>query len=472
MYLNRNAGSSTEKGEAAMTNGRYFVLSMTCLAVLSGLWACRPRDDVRARDDAARPEAGVQPGPGVTTGDAWITTRVQARYFAEPDVRGRAVGVTTEDGVVTLRGRVESEHERQQAIRIAREIDGVRDVRDELSVAGEAPAATTGDRAPAAPDARPAEPGRERDEPAIGERVSSAWITTKIRAQYFTDPDVRGREIDVTASNGIVTLTGQVESERARQQALAIARETEGVVRVEDRLQLVPEAPDRTPADREPIDREPIDREPAERQPVDREPIDREADRELPAPAEPERTPGEAATPAAVSDADLVTRVQSRLHQEEDLRGHQLEVRAENGVVTLTGAVRSERLRQQSLEVARRTEGVRDIRDELEVRPDTDRDARPTEPAPRVEPPGTGDRAREAGEQIEDGWVTTKIQAKYFLDRDLKGRDIDVTTSNGVVTLSGTVPSEEARQQALAIARETDGAQQVVDRLTVEPVAR
>jgi hyperosmotically inducible periplasmic protein len=168
-------------------------------------------------------------------------------------------------------------------------------------------------------------------------------------------------------------------------------------------------------------------------------------------------------------------RVQSRFYQDEDIRGDDLEVRAESGVVTLIGKVRNERVRQHAVEVARRTEGVRDVRDELKVGPEAPRDpvtaepGRPEAPADRPETGREPHETRGVGEHIEDGWITTKIQSRYFLDRDLKGRDIDVTTQNGVVTLSGTVQSEAARQQALAIARETDGVGQVVDRLTVKP---
>lgn len=69
---------------------------------------------------------------------------------------------------------------------------------------------------------------------------------------------------------------------------------------------------------------------------------------------------------------------------------------------------------------------------------------------------------------IEDGALTSKIKAKMALDDTVKAVDLDVDTRGGVVTLTGTVRSETERQRALALARETDGVTQVIDRLQLK----
>jgi hypothetical protein len=63
-------------------------------------------------------------------------------------------------------------------------------------------------------------------------------VRTKVQAQFFTDPGVKGRNIDVTTANGVVTLSGKVDSEAARRRAIEIARGTEGVRDVEDHLRV------------------------------------------------------------------------------------------------------------------------------------------------------------------------------------------------------------------------------------------
>jgi hyperosmotically inducible periplasmic protein len=76
-----------------------------------------------------------------------------------------------------------------------------------------------------------------------------------------------------------------------------------------------------------------------------------------------------------------------------------------------------------------------------------------------------GERATEA---LSDGAVTAKIKSKMALDDLVRARDIDVDTTDGNVTLSGRVHSEEERQRALALARETAGVRTVVDRLQLK----
>jgi len=79
--------------------------------------------------------------------------------------------------------------------------------------------------------------------------------------------------------------------------------------------------------------------------------------------------------------------------------------------------------------------------------------------------------AREAGtrvaEAVEDGAITAKIKSKMALDDYVRARDIDVDTSDGLITLSGTLRSEAERERAVQLARETEGVKTVIDALQV-----
>jgi hyperosmotically inducible protein len=77
--------------------------------------------------------------------------------------------------------------------------------------------------------------------------------------------------------------------------------------------------------------------------------------------------------------------------------------------------------------------------------------------------------SKEAREALGDAALSTKIKAKMALDDKVKARDLSVSTTDGVVTVSGTVRSEAERERALQLARETDGVRRVVDRTTLEP---
>jgi osmotically-inducible protein OsmY len=71
---------------------------------------------------------------GETIDDTTITTRVKTAMLNDPAVGGLRIDVDTFKGAVTLSGRVKSESERQQAIALARMVDGVTQVKDALQV--------------------------------------------------------------------------------------------------------------------------------------------------------------------------------------------------------------------------------------------------------------------------------------------------------------------------------------------------
>jgi hypothetical protein len=68
--------------------------------------------------------------------DAGVTSKVKAQLAADDLVKAHSVDVDTREHIVTLRGDVVNEAARQQAIRIARNTEGVEDVVDELRIVG------------------------------------------------------------------------------------------------------------------------------------------------------------------------------------------------------------------------------------------------------------------------------------------------------------------------------------------------
>jgi osmotically-inducible protein OsmY len=342
----------------------------------------------------------INPADVYPDADTRVRTAVQAKYYSDDTLRGHAVDVLAENGVVTLRGSVASDAARQRAEEMARSVAGVSSVNNQLEVATAAkpvsadkPAPTTGT----------AERDREMHQPA--------WITTKIQAQYFVDPDITPWNIDVTTvTGGVVTLEGEVDSQDDRAEAVRIARETEGVTRVVDRLRVGKDAG----GDRRPED-------------------------------------------SVLSDGWLTAKIQAKYFVDDLVKARHIDVNTASGVVTLKGVVVSEAERRQAVALARNTDGVSRVTDELRVDAGAATDPRPTgipevQPIPRP-----------------DGWITMKIQAQYFLDTDVKGHEIDVDTRTGVVTLKGTVRTEQQKQEAEQIARTTDGVKRVVNQIKVAP---
>jgi hyperosmotically inducible periplasmic protein len=73
---------------------------------------------------------------GDSIDDAWIHTKLVAKFLSDDDTPGRKINVDVVNNVVTLRGAVATAEQRAEAERIARNTDGVKRVVNQLKVAG------------------------------------------------------------------------------------------------------------------------------------------------------------------------------------------------------------------------------------------------------------------------------------------------------------------------------------------------
>jgi len=142
------------------------------------------------------------------------------------------------------------------------------------------------------------------------------------------------------------------------------------------------------------------------------------------------------------AEAAAASKIQSRLQNDADLKNNQINVHVEAGVAVLTGKVDSEGEKAKAAKLAH----VSDV-DIVDNRIDVG--------------------SASAGNAISDSAVTTKVKSQILANTTLRQSDISVTTNNGVVTLSGQVPSEEARQLALGLTRNTGGVNRIEDQLKV-----
>ena len=76
----------------------------------------------------------------------------------------------------------------------------------------------------------------------------------------------------------------------------------------------------------------------------------------------------------------------------------------------------------------------------------------------------------DSSQPVTDTWITTKVKADLLVTEETKGLDINVTTTNGVVTLSGKLDNAMQVDKAVAIARAIKGVMSVdATTLTVKP---
>jgi hyperosmotically inducible periplasmic protein len=142
--------------------------------------------------------------------------------------------------------------------------------------------------------------------------VSDTWITSKTKISLFSDERVKGTQVSVDTTKGVVHLRGKVDSAEAKSAAGSIAQGVEGVKSVKNDLQVV------APTARKAVD---------------------------------------------ASDSDIAKAVGTRLAKDTQLK--KVDVRTDAGVVTLTGEVPTIGSSAKASEMARGVPGVRSVKNEL-----------------------------------------------------------------------------------------------------------
>lgn len=155
--------------------------------------------------------------------DAWLQGKVETALLFNEFLNPFDIDTDVENGVVYLKGAVESDIDRDLAGEIAKSIDGVTDVENEL-VLDKAKAL----EARASEDSNPAK--------SFKQKVTNATLTARVKTQLLLNGNTSGMQIDVDSADGIVTLSGEVDSAQEKELAVRIAENTDGTVSVVDRL--------------------------------------------------------------------------------------------------------------------------------------------------------------------------------------------------------------------------------------------
>jgi hyperosmotically inducible protein len=138
--------------------------------------------------------------------DSWITSKAKIALFADDRVKGREVSVETKQGVVHLRGKVESPEAKEAAGEVAKGIEGVKNVKNDLQVV-----------------------------PSTARKIVNANdkdITKAVEARLAKDPQLK--KIDVRTDAGVVTLSGEAPSVSAAARASEMAFRVDGVKSVKN----------------------------------------------------------------------------------------------------------------------------------------------------------------------------------------------------------------------------------------------
>jgi len=158
-----------------------------------------------------------------------------------------------------------------------------------------------------------------------------------------------------------------------------------------------------------------------------------------------------AAAPAACSDPCLKAAIASLYIHSPFLSPFEIRISVDNAVVTLEGTVSDEDKRDLAVEIATGMEGVSQVVDRLQIDPDR-------ESKPSVAGPACG---------ADDELLAERVRSQLYWNRNTHGLTLQVSASNGVITLQGNVPTHGDAALARLIALNTCGVSKVRNQLQV-----
>lgn len=145
--------------------------------------------------------------------DSSITAKVKAALVDHDSIKSTDISVKTDDKVVTLSGFVESQAQAEQAVSVAKGVEGVASVSDKLHV-------------------------RDSKNQSMQGYAGDTATTSEIKAKLLADDIVPSRKVKVETTDGVVQLSGTVDSSAQSTRAESIAKAVDGVKSVKNDLKV------------------------------------------------------------------------------------------------------------------------------------------------------------------------------------------------------------------------------------------
>jgi hyperosmotically inducible periplasmic protein len=237
--------------------------------------------------------------------------------------------------------------------------------------------------------------------------VTDARQESQIWTTYALSPFLRANDLKVSVHEGKATLTGNVEESVNKDLAEQIALGVDGIKDVDNQIKI---QPDYTP---------------------------------------PARSAGRSYG-EVIDDASITSAVKSKLVWSKNTEGLATNVETKLGKVTLVGSADSAATKDLAGRLAMGTRGVVSVDNQLVVK--------------SAKPSTTGtamSSTQEVGNNMSDGWITTKVKSTYMYSSNVDGSDISVNTDKGIVMLSGKVDSGAERALAIELAQNVRGVKSV-----------
>lgn len=151
---------------------------------------------------------------------------------------------------------------------------------------------------------------------------------------------------------------------------------------------------------------------------------------------------------APQDDAAIQQNIVSKIAADNTVSGNGIEVRSDDGVVSLNGTARSDQDASKIVEIAAATPGVKEV--------------------------NTSDlKTPKSDHPVDDSYITAKVKGEFiknklFGDHPAPVMSVSVETENGVVSLTGTAETKQQAENAVRLAQSVKGVKKVVSHVVVK----
>ncbi len=155
----------------------------------------------------------VKGTPPTANSDAWLMTKVKTTLLFHSSVSATQTEVEVKDGIVTLRGTVDNLAQKELTTEYARDVEGVKDVNNEMTVTKS--------------------PSKKR---TTGDKIDDASITALVKLTLLYHHSTSAINTKVVTKKGVVTLSGKANSLAEFTLATKLAKDVNGVKDVKNRM--------------------------------------------------------------------------------------------------------------------------------------------------------------------------------------------------------------------------------------------
>lgn len=240
---------------------------------------------------------------------------------------------------------------------------------------------------------------------ATQQSVNDVRLESQIATSYELNPYLRANSLKVAVLGGNAVLTGKVDEKISKELAGEIAIGVPGIQQVDNRIEV-----------------------------------------------EPTYLPhfGGSTFGNKVDDASISAAIRTKLQWNKDIDSVDTQVSTRNGRVTLIGNADSQQGKDLATTLAMNTRGVTSVTNNLRI-----------QTTPLTQQEKNTMKTNAETHNISDSWITTKVKSSFMYSSNISGSDIDVSTNNGIVTLTGKVASGIERSLAIEIAQNIRGVKSV-----------